>query len=290
MNGALDGKAELRREEAGVFRFAFIANTRLNDGEENIRKKMAEAAADGVDCLIHGGNIINGVAPERVSRRMMRDEFASYAACAPETFFLPVQGESDGWVDWRCAGQVVWNVMTDEVWGEETAFINGYPHLARKEGKPYYYIDFPEKRVRIIVLCSYFYQQDREVELFEKYRGFDIVQRRWLIEEALNAPAGYTALIVSHAIPGASFDGTTPGHRLYSTIVPIEKAAQRDVCVAGWMTGGYDQDAVEEVRSVKLISRNMRGGETFDLCSLDLTERTLSIDRFGEGEKQVIRW
>lgn len=64
------------------------------------------------------------------------------------------------------------------------------------ENEPYYYVDFPEKKVRCICLMSSFREKG------EKYYGFCPEQSRWLAREALLAPDGWQILLFSHIYPG----------------------------------------------------------------------------------------
>lgn len=274
--------------EKNIFRFAFTAGTKLNGGEDQLRQDIAAAAQGGLDCLIHGGGVLTGGNPKYLSMRILKEEYEAWSACAGGGAFLPVQGETDGWRSERYLGQIVWRIMTDSVWHECTAFVDGYPGAVRPEGRPYYYVDFEKARVRVIVLCSYFYEIDEEAEMFEKYTGFSLAQRRWLLSEALSMPEGYTALIVSHAVPGAPFDGKLSLSRLFSLLAPMEKLIAGGVRIAGWLTGGYAADAAETVRGVNLISRNMEMGTAFDLCELDTQARTLTL--FRQGVSQTVNW
>ena len=274
-----------------AFRFAFTAETGLRDGGEALRAEIS--AAGNMDCLIHGGNVLTGGNPKYLTMRILEEEYGAYRDCAGKGLLLPVQGEMDGWRSERYLGQIVWGIMTDEMWQEATSFVDAYPDGSRPHGKPYYYVDFPEKRVRVIVLCSHFYEIDEELEMYEKYDGFDMAQRRWFAGEALNAPEGYTALIVSHTIPNSPFEKGSFRKGLLSMLSLMNQAKKAGLNIACWLTGAYGENRVEEMQigmmtCVKMVSRDMRGGAAFDLCELDPDARMLTVRRGAESE--TIGW
>lgn len=63
------------------------------------------------------------------------------------------------------------------------------------ENKPYYYIDFPEKKVRCICLMSSFRENG------ECYYGYYPEQAKWLAEDALRAPDGWGIFLFTHIYP-----------------------------------------------------------------------------------------
>lgn len=65
------------------------------------------------------------------------------------------------------------------------------------ENEPYYYVDFPAKRVRCICLMSSYRENG------ERYLGFCPKQSKWLAQEALLAPDGWQILLFSHIYPGS---------------------------------------------------------------------------------------
>lgn len=278
------------QQAEGDFRFLYTGETKLNDGLNHTRNTMSAAAYTGMDCVIHGGNVVNGGSPQQLTMRLMAEEYAAFAACAGDSPLLPVQGEADGWRSERYLGQIVWGIMTDEAWTRQTAFLNRCSGVSRPAGRPYYYIDFPDSRVRVIVLCSHFYQIDEQAEIFQKYRGLELEQCRWLAEEALNAPRGYTVLLVSYRIPGSCFEGDYMWSRQFTAMTPISRAKQRGVNVAGWICCGYGRDACEQALGVNLISRDMSSGTAFDACVLDTRRRTLQLIRFGSGEDCTVQY
>lgn len=64
------------------------------------------------------------------------------------------------------------------------------------ENKPYYYVDFPEKKVRCICLMSSFRENGK------RFYGYYPEQMKWLAEEALRAPDGWGIFLFTHIQPG----------------------------------------------------------------------------------------
>ena len=111
----------------------------------------------------------------------------------------------------RYVGQIVTGIVTDERWYQETAYLEQYPDLHRPQNKPYYYVDFSERKARLIFLSSYVSQIDEQEELFEKSCQYGVEQLAWLKTEALQLPEGWAIFLFSHALPKSRFEtGTDP--------------------------------------------------------------------------------
>ena len=169
----------------GDFRIALLSDSHLSDtGPETAENIRRVDEVLNFDCMVHCGNILNGDNPREISMKILQDELDMYRASVNSGILLPVQGRQDGWRDERCLGQLTMNIMTDEVWSRQLGCLNNIDNVKRPDGKPYYYMDFPDADVRIIVLCSYFYDYDEEFGVFEKYRGFTMEQLKWLKNDA----------------------------------------------------------------------------------------------------------
>ena len=132
----------------GDFRFAYVTDTRLSDSGETSAKEISEIDSKlGFECIVHGGNALNGNNPEKISMRLLSWELEKYRSSIKNGKILPVQGEKDGWRDERFTGQLALNMMTDDVWHQNTSFVDGINGVSRPDNKPYYYIDFPGKGI-----------------------------------------------------------------------------------------------------------------------------------------------
>ncbi|MBQ8588065.1 MAG: hypothetical protein IJ454_01600, partial [Clostridia bacterium] len=187
------------------FNFAYVTDTHLSDSGEVTAKEILKSDK-GFKCIVHGGNALNGNNPEAISMRLLGMEYDRYRSAVKSHIILPVQGEQDGWRNERFKGQLAVNIMTDKVWSDNISFVDKYKGTCRPVDAPYYYVDFAEDKVRLVVLSSYFCEYDEEYGLFEKFRGFKAEQLRWLIGEALNTPEDYRVIIFSNTVPKSRFE------------------------------------------------------------------------------------
>ena len=187
--------------------FALLAGTALSDfadhTDENIRAVDAQTHFDGV---IHLGDILNGSIPENASRFVLSQELARFQNATASGKLYIACGDDDGFRNERYVGQIVTGIVTDERWYQETAYLEQYPDLHRPQNKPYYYVDFSERKARLIFLSSYVSQIDEQEELFEKSYQYGAEQLVWLKREALDLPAGWMVLVFSHALPKSRFE------------------------------------------------------------------------------------
>lgn len=273
------------------FKFAYVTDTRLSD--RGI--KTAESITDkdrlcDFGCIIHGGNALLGNNPRDISKRLLAMEYHRYRSAVKSGILLPVQGETDGWRDERFKGQLAVNIMTDSHWKDATAFTDSIPGLVREGDSPYYYMDFDRERVRIIVLCSYFYEYDCQYELFEKFKGFTARQLVWLMTKAFDMPEDYTCVVVSHSAPKSRFE-TGEDPYIYNTwsteqnLMIVQQAMRhRGVRLAGWIAGGYNEERTDEVGGVPYITTASQHdtGSWYSMC---LEDGRLAAERISGAEK-----
>lgn len=300
--------------------FAMLANSGLADTgadtRENIRAVDKEV---GFDFLVHLGNILNGDNPCGISCHLMDLEVEGYRGAIKNKKMFVTQGLCDGYRDERFIGQLAKNIMYDELWHGQTKFIDGYGGVVRPGDKPYYYADIPEKRVRLVFLCSYFSQFDPENGLYEKYTRIDTEQAAWLKNSALAAPEGTTVIIFSHAIPKSRFEtGKDPfvyqGFSTEPILMILQQAQKSGIDIACWFAGAYNCDSEivvaginHEVISSQSIQRaasskwsevsflenrenSPLGGDCWDAVTLNIAERRLVLHRFGSGEDRTLKY
>jgi hypothetical protein len=116
-------------------------------------------------------------------------------------------------------------------------------------------------------------------ELFEKFKGFKAKQLKWLMDDALNLPKGYTAVIFSHSVPKSRFEtGKDPFiYNSWSTEqnLMILQQAQRNmgIKIAAWISGGYNKEEALNIGGINFITTKSL---TFYNCSL--TENKLLLN------------
>lgn len=130
--------------------FALLAGTAVSDfadhTDENIRAVDAQTHFDGV---IHLGDILNGSIPENASRFVLSQELARFQNATASGKLYIACGDDDGFRNERYVGQIVTGIVTDERWYQQTAYLEQCPDLHRPQDKPYYYVDFTERKVRL---------------------------------------------------------------------------------------------------------------------------------------------
>ena len=296
--------------------FALLAGTAVSDfadhTDENIRAVDAQTHFDGV---IHLGDILNGSIPENASRFVLSQELARFQNATASGKLYIACGDDDGFRNERYVGQIVTGIVTDERWYQETAYLEQYPDLHRPQNRPYYYVDFSERKARLIFLSSYVSQIDEQEELFEKSYQYGAEQLVWLKREALDLPAGWMVLVFSHALPKSRFEtGQDPWNYMNYSSEPammlLRQAQKHGIRIGGWFAGHYACDyettfchipyfLIDSVRPqpIKSLFPNVRkctergfGTETEDLWDVLLlkpNQRRIYLLRFGAGEDRV---
>ena len=288
------------KSAGGDFKIALLSDSHLsNSGIDTAEHILKVDQKVKFNCMVHCGNFLNGDNPKNISMEILREEFDMYKSSVESEIFLPVQGKNDGWRDERCLGQLTCNIMTDEVWSEQIKFLDDYPNLNKPSGKPYYYIDFPNEGVRIVVLCSFFYDVDMELGIFEKYCGYTTQQLRWLRNEAFKTDK--TVFIFSNRLPKSRFETgedqfVYKGRSTESNLIIFQDAKRDGADIAAWIAGGYDFDEVINVGGINLVTINTQLGtkrevkDCWDSVVLNKKERKLHFFRFGAGEDRVISY
>lgn len=300
--------------------FAMLSNSKLADSGDDTRKNIKAVDNEiGFDFIAHLGDITNGDNPEKITRYLLATECEKYKKSIKSNKLFVTQGANDGYRDERFAGQLAMHIMTDEIWCAETEFIDMYDNVFRKSGKSYYYVDIPEKKTRLIFLCSYYSQIDKGYGYFEKYTTIDVEQAVWLKSTALNAPAGWTALIFSHAIPKSRFEtGKDPfiykGFSTEAILITLQQARDNGVNIAGWFCGayGYDYNAIvgginhisissqapypvptPKLEAAEILSDRAVGTvnqDCWDAVVLNPKTGEIDIFRFGSGEDRKLQF
>jgi|GEM_PF-313336 len=288
----------------------------VSDTIENIKAVDSEI---GFDFIVHLGNIINGDNPELISRRIYESEIERFKNSIAAKKLFVTQGYTDGWRNETYIGQLAKNIMTDEVWYYETSFINSYENVSRPANKPYYFADIPDKNVRLIFLCSYNYQINTALGLFDKYTGISVEQASWLMTDALVGCEGKEVIIFSHRIPKSRFElGTDPfiyaGFSTEQILAIIQQAQKRGVRLVCHFGGGYGCDCEAKIAGINhAIINSQLASNTFnakcdgvrtgsdrtlntvnqdcwDAAVLKPKERELRLFRFGCGTDRIIKY
>lgn len=299
--------------------FVMLTDTHMSDLGKITRENI-KAVDDRVnfDFFVHLGGVINGNNPQNVSMDILKSEIKAYKSSIKSDKLFVIPGETDGYRDERFMGQLMLNMMTDELWYSETSYLEEYSGLNRPKNKPYYYVDCKDKKLRMIFMSSYMTFIDEENGLFAKYRSFALEQLAWLKNEALNAPEGYAVLLFSNAMPKSKYETGRKlplcgGYLMEQTTAIVQQAKNRGVDVACWFVGYYNCDDEDSVGGVnvctiasqlpttktKSVSDDVRmysdrefgiNTDLWDAVLFKPNERKIYLYRFGAGEDRVIEF
>lgn len=291
-------------KEAGDLCFALLTDSHTSDeGETTCANISAVDTKVHFDFVCHLGNLINGNNPKRPSVKVLADELDMYRRSTKSQKLFVTRGDNDGWRDERYIGQMIHGIMTDDVWWSLTDFIDDCPGVSRPEGKPYYYVDFPQCDTRLIFLCSYHSQHDEELEFYQRYTGFDAPQVKWLKECALSDCGGKDIIIFSHRIPLSRFEtGKDPfvykGNSTEPVLALVQRAKKDGANIVCHFGGAYGLDETIEVGGINhcvIASQVARGRELgtaeqdlWDAVVVKKNQKKMYLFRFGAGEDRVI--
>lgn len=301
--------------------FALVTDTHLSDtGYETCCNIRETDKAVGFDFIMHLGDFLAGNIPEKASFFLYDKEAEMYRKSISANKLAVVLGNHDGYRNESFKGQLADNIIFDDLWYRHTYFINDFENLAHPAQKPYYYIDFPEKNIRIICLSSSQYTFRPEALEYTKLSGFDDGQCKWFEQDALNVPEGYTVLIFSHIAPLDELDSIEYPANVAAgggeKMVEILRTAvkNKNITVAAWMAGDSHADVSANFYGINFITTasqtpyipqlwRMKMGEfpknrdlgtvnqdLWDAVVVTPSERTLSLFRFGYGIDRIIRF
>lgn len=190
------------KKEEGDLLFSLVADSHLSDNTRHtIQNIYAVDKAVNFSFLAHLGDLLCGNIPEKVSRRLLKEELANYQFAIKSKKIYVAQGNHDGYRDETYKGQTVPDMAIDEKWYEDLEFFHMGENIHTQKNKPYFYVDIPKHQLRLIFLCTTGYNIDTEKKEFEKLYGISSEQIEWLASTALDCPSGYSVMVFSHIHP-----------------------------------------------------------------------------------------
>lgn len=310
-------KAAAEMRSLPGFKFAAVADTHLDNSVSDTAANIA--AVDkrvNFKCLVHLGDFLNGNLSRRYTMSVMHEQTELFRNCIHQKPFFPVQGNHDGYTDFSSAYSP--NMAVDEDWSELIAFTGQYENLCRKLPKPYYYVDFPDYKIRMIILCTFYYTGFYDGVPYSKVYGTDDAQTAWFENEALDVKPGFTVMVFSHDTPFEDFenpekDNPRPnGNRLMEILK--NKAAENGFSVAAWFAGHFHGDYIGNVNGINFVlvasetayvpqlwdmpcggyypqrTLNTESEDLWDGIVLDTNARVLRLIRFGAGKNREITY
>lgn len=309
---------ETKKEDADLI-FAVVADSHLDDFEEDTLDNI-QTVDNKVpfDFMVHLGDFLNGNIPREYTKRILKGEMDKYRDAIRNGVFYPAQGNHDGHYEVGI-NKAHPDVALDEDWYAATSFTENYPNLKRENNKPYFYVDYPEKQIRLVILCSFSYEW-REDGKYQKLYRLESSQIEWLKKDALALERDWTVILFSHDGPLKFYDQEKyeeepwkgNNKELMDTLLDARK--ERGFSVAAWFIGHWHGEACQKVEGIPFVlvgsqtcyvpqlwlmppsghyEKRKPGTVTQDLwdaVTLNKSERELYLCRFGAGEDRVIHY
>lgn len=311
--------SEQIKDVPGDFLFAVVADTHLDNSLHDTLENI-KAVDEKVKfrCLAHLGDFMNGNITEKYTREILKEQMKSFRESIGNGEFYPAEGNHDGYFD--NAVKFTNDMSIDEMWYESTLYLNEYKNLSRKENKPYFYVDYPEEKIRMIFLCSFSYVFKDGV--FKKIYDIDEEQAKWFENEAIEVGKDWTLMLCSHDVPFASIsDDDEPGDTkengaaVLKALVKAKK--ERGFDVAAWFIGHFHGDMIKIRDGINFV---MVASETayvpqlwsmgdpngpgyfperelgtvtedlWDSAILNKKDRTVTLIRFGAGKNRKVSY
>ncbi len=303
-----------QKQFSDCFCFAVVADTHLDnsmgDTLENLHAVSEHVRVDG---LMHLGDFLNGSFPRDYTNLILNEQMSLFQNCISP--FYPVQGNHDGFSDLTKPFSP--NMALDEDWYAAISYLEQNPAAHLQKNKPYYYVDVPEKKIRMVFLCTFFYQYDGEN--YEKFYGTDLLQIEWVEHTALTVGEDWTVLLFSHDAPFEYFDERActnnprdNGNLLMNAVKNAQTAYQ--FTLAAWFVGHFHGDYIGRVNGLNFILVASEtayvpqlwdmpeGGyyperalgtvteDLWDLVCLDQKKRKITMLRFGAGSDRSMEY
>ena len=293
----------------GDLTIALVADSHLdNSAPATVENIAAVNQAVQFDCCVHLGDFLAGEIGGRYAKLLLRQQLELFRTAVSSGRFFPVQGNHDA-----CSGP-----YSERLWLEAIGFLDEEQNLRRPTQKPYYYVDVAKEKVRLVFVCSYYYEHcgDGPVMIF----GYEEDQIQWLQETALALPSDWTVMLFSHDAPFSAllFDeetalaknAITNGNQIFYALDQCRKQYGFDI--AGWFIGHYHGDRIvtrfgipfvitasETAYDPQLFDDDVRfwardlgtpNEDLWDALVLKKSERRVYLKRFGAGEDRVVHY
>ena len=260
------------------------------------------------DCCVHLGDFLAGEIGRRYAKLLLRQQLELFRPAVSSGRFFPVQGNHDA-----CSGP-----YSERLWPEAIGFLDAEQNVRRPAQKPYYYVDIAKEKVRLVFVCSYYYEHrgGGPVMIF----GYEEDQIQWLQNEALALPSDWTVMLFSHDAPFSAllFDEETAlakntitnGNQVFYALDQCRKQYGFDI--AGWFIGHYHGDRIvtlfgipfvitasETAYDPQLFDDDVRfwartlgtqSEDLWDALVLKKSERRVYLKRFGAGEDRIVHY
>lgn len=310
----------LENQKEGVdLTFALVADSHLDDFEEDTLANIKAVDHNiAFDFIVHLGDFLNGNIPRGYTRKILIEEMNKYRFATASGILYPVQGNHDGFYFMGTENKKT-DIALDDEWYAATSFTADYKHLVRDAMAPYFYVDYPEKKIRLIILCSFSYEI-QENKKYQKSYKMDPEQLGWLEKKAMVLDADWTVVLFSHSGVLNYYDETMYdkepwlGNRkdLMETVLSARK--QYGFSIAAWFCGHSHGEVCKTIQGIPFVEIGSqtcyvpqlwrmpktghfevreRGSVTQDLwdaVTLNKVKREVYLCRFGAGSDRVIHY
>ncbi len=308
--------AEVEKEK-GDFTFAMVADSHLDNSlSDTLTNIHIIDEKVKFDCLVHLGDFLNGNLSRRYTKSILKDQMKLFREVTSKEKLYPAPGNHDGFYDLAYGNDVV----LDEDWYEATEFLGDYENLSRPGNAPYFYVDYPEKKLRLVILNSFHYSDYVEGKSFKKQYGMSLAQIEWMKNEALDLSSDWSVMLFSHDVPFTEYEEdkifkdnkSVNGNLAFETFLNCKK--ERGFSVPGWFIGHHHGELIKKLYGINVIAIgsetayvptlwHMAGGGVFkernlgtvsedlwDAVVLHKDERKIRLVRFGAGEDREITY
>ena len=256
---------------------------------DTLRSLRAAAGMLRPDGIVHLGDFTDGLLPQNHTRSVARRLLSELqSVCEPL---------------WCCIGNHDRNCFRGNP-GRMSAEDCSWLYLGKNT--PWYYVDIPESRIRMLFLDSF------DPDEKERY-GFSVKEVRWVRRTLRKTPEGYRVLVFSHVTPIASLhvwsDAIRNGERMLRTFERFH--ARRKGAVLGWIHGHSHADQISYDRAFPVIGigcskledfpehkpagsttwkreQNSDTQELWDVLLIHKESGVLDLLRFGAGEDRHV--
>jgi hypothetical protein len=246
----------------------------------------------------------------------MKKEIDMLREVSRDGHFFPARGNHDGFKDFVTGKSAV---RLDGDWYKATEYIETLPNVSRPLEMPYFYVDYPQKKIRLIALNSFFYEEVNGDDVKGACSGYNDAQLEWFKNEALNLGEEWTVIVFSHDSPISNFSTSYRennyiynGNAMMDAI--ISGMQNNGFKFAAWLVGHYHGDlefCADGINIVLVASETayvpslwdmpdsgyfperVLGTDSedwWDAVCVDTDARILRFFRFGAGEDREISY
>lgn len=299
------------------FLFALLTDSHLDEGLGNTLCNISAVDRSvHFDCAVHMGDFLTGNITRSYTKKLLKMQMESFQAALSNGVFYPVQGNHDGFLE--NAGKSRENIVLEEDWYEATAFVDTYPNVSRPSPKPYFFVDYPDRKLRLIILSTQYYEEGGGRTKAPLRIGIDSRQLVWLSQNALTVESGWTVMLFSHDAPvieAMRSDDSLWGNGGAVMDVLSEAMQQRGILIAGWFFGHDHGELITKINGIPFIligsqtayvpqlwesvngagfyyerRRNTVTEDLWDAVALDMQARKLTLFRFGAGDDRFVSY